>query len=170
MSNARYEFQENNYYHVYNRWYQKQTIFKSDDDFKRFYDYITKNHKLFPEIQIVSYVFIPNHFHFIFRSLETGLKISDFMRRIQVSYAMYFKRKYETGLNQVTPVFEWRFKAKHIDSEEYLAQCIAYVNYNPLRHDIVQDIAEYRWTSYHQLKDHKKIVSYKDMILSELEY
>ena len=105
MSNARYEFQENSYYHVYNRGYKKQTLCRSDVDFQRLYDYVIKNHKLFPEIQIVSYCFLPNHFHFIFRSLETGLKISDFMRRIQVSYAMYFKRKFETGLDDELPKF-----------------------------------------------------------------
>lgn len=107
MSNTRFEFQENNYYHIYNRGYQKQLIFRHVSDFKKFYDYIIRNQKLFPEIKICSYCFLPNHFHFVLQSPETGLKISDFMRRIQVSYAMYFKRKYETGLNKVgTPVFE----------------------------------------------------------------
>jgi len=168
MSNARYHFQENSCYHIYNRWFQKQTIFKSDVDFRKFYDYIIRNHKLFPEIQILSYAFLPNHFHFIFRSLETGLKISDFMRRIQVSYAMYFKAKYETGLN--IPVFEGRFQAKHIDSEEYLAQCMAYVCYNPLKHEVVANITDYPWTSIHQLSPDSKIHSYRDMILGELEY
>jgi len=37
MWNKRLEFQENNYYHIYNRWFEKQIIFKSDYDFERFY-------------------------------------------------------------------------------------------------------------------------------------
>lgn len=167
MSNSRFEFQENNYYHIYNRWFEKQIIFKNDNDFERFYKYIIKLLKEYETIKIVSWSFMPNHFHFVIHNLETGLKISDFMRKLQVSYAMYFKRNYKTGLNQ--PVFEWRFKAKLISDEEYLLKCLTYVNFNPLKHEIVDNIDNYKWTSYHQI-DKSKIEKYKDLILDELEF
>jgi len=167
MSNSRYEFIENNYYHVYNRWFEKQIIFRNDNDFKRFYKYIIKLLKEYEIIKMVSWSFMPNHFHFVIHNQETGLQISDFMRKLQVSYAMYFKRNYETGLK--TPVFEWRFKAKLISDEDYLAKCLAYVNFNPLKHWIVDNIDNYKWTSYHQI-DKKKIEKYKDFILDELEF
>jgi len=170
MSNARFQFQENHYYHVYNRWFEKQLLFRSRVDFQRFFDYIFRYIKVYENISLISYCFLPNHFHFILQSKETGLEISEFMRKVQVSYAMYFKRKYETGLNNRTPVFEWRFKAKLIDTDKYLAQCIAYVNYNPLKHGIVKNIEDYLWTSYHQLENKDNIMWYRDMILSELEY
>lgn len=167
MSNSRYEFIENNYYHVYNRWFEKQIIFRNDNDFERFYKYIIKLLKEYEIIKMVSWSFMPNHFHFVIHNQETGLQISDFMRKLQVSYAMYFKRNYETGLK--TPVFEWRFKAKLISDEDYLAKCLAYVNFNPLKHWIVDNIDNYKWTSYHQI-DKKKIEKYKDFILDELEF
>jgi len=168
MWNTRFEFLENNYYHVYNRWFEKQIIFKSDNDFKRFYKYIIKYQKEYKDkLSIVSYSFMPNHFHFVIQVKQTGLFLSDFMRKIQVSYAMYFKRNFETGLR--TPVFEWRFKAKIIDNDEYLEQCLAYVNFNPLKHKIVDNIDNYKWTSYHQI-DKKKIEKYKDLELDELEF
>ena len=167
MSNSRFEFLENHYYHIYNRWFEKQTIFRNKYDFERFYKYIVKEQKLYETIKLVSYSFMPNHFHFVIHNLETGLQISEFMRKIQVSYAMYFKKKYETGLR--TPVFEWRFKAKLLQDEEYLARCMSYVNFNPVKHNLVEDIQEYPWTSYHQLSDKVSIDSYKDIILDELE-
>lgn len=167
MSNSRFEFLENNYYHVYNRWFQKQIIFKNNNDFERFYKYIIKELKNSDNIKIVSWSFMPNHFHFVVHNLETGLELSAFMRKIQVSYAMYFKRNNETGLR--IPVFEWRFKAKLIKDEDYLAKCIAYVNFNPLKHQIVDNIDNYKWTSYHQI-DKKKIEIYRDLILDELEF
>ncbi len=67
------------------------------------------------------------------------------------------------------PFFEWRFKAKYIETDEYLEQCLAYINFNPLKHNIVENISDYKWTSYHQL-DSNKINKYKDLILSELEF
>jgi len=72
----------------------------------------------------------------------------------------------ETGLR--IPVFEWRFKAKIIDNDDYLSKCIAYVSFNPLKHEIVDNIDNYKWTSYHQV-DKKKIEKYKDLVLDELE-
>jgi REP element-mobilizing transposase RayT len=170
MWNKRCDFEENNYYHIYNRWFEKQIIFRNDYDFSKFYKYIIKNKKEYiDEIKIVSYCFLPNHFHFIFKINKTGLFLSDFMRKIQVSYAMYFKRKYtdnETIFNR--PVFEWRFKSKLINSEEYLNKCLAYVNFNALKHDIVENINDYKWTSYNQI-DKSKIEKYKDLELDELE-
>jgi len=95
MWNKRFDFEENNYYHIYNRWFEKQIIFRDDYDFSKFYKYIIKNQKEYTdEIKIVSDCFLPNHFHFIFKINKTGLFLSDFMIKIQVSYAMYFKRKY----------------------------------------------------------------------------
>lgn len=169
MSNSRLEFIENWYYHIYNRWFQKQILFKIKYDFERFYKYIIKEQQNYKNVKIVSYSFLPNHFHFIIHNSETGLEISEFMRKIQGSYAMYFKAKYknETGLR--VPVFEWRFKAKLIQDQEYLERCIAYVNFNPIKHEIVKSIDDYEWTSYHQLTNKDKINQYRDLILEELE-
>jgi hypothetical protein len=55
-----------------------------------------------------------------------------------------------------------------IQDEEYLAKCIAYVNFNPLKHQIVDNIDNYKWTSYHQI-DNINIEKYKDLLLEELE-
>lgn len=55
---------------------------------------------------MVAYAFLPNHFHFILHNIQTGLDISDFMRRVQVSYAMYFKQKYKDETSLKMPVFE----------------------------------------------------------------
>jgi len=68
------------------------------------------------------------------------------------------------------PVFEWRFKAKLIKDEQYLFQCLTYVNYNAVKHEIVKDINDYSRTSYHQIENKNKINKYKDLILDELEF
>jgi len=60
-------------------------------------------------------------------------------------------------------------KAKLIDSEEYLAQSLSYVNYNAIKHWIVKDIYDYQYTSYHQLDNKSKVDKYKDLMLMELE-
>lgn len=176
MSNNRVDFEENNYYHIFNRWFEKQIIFKSNSDFSRFYTYVVKYQKEYENsIKILAYSFLPNHFHFIFHITETGLNLSNFMRKVQWAYAMYFKRKYweklETGLSNIRwPLFEWRFKAKIIDTDDYLYQCMSYVCFNPLKHKIVDNIDDYPWTSYHQLNKTDKVNKYKDLELDDLEF
>ena len=158
----------NNIYHIYNRWFEKQFIFRFEKDYERFIKTMKKYNDIYNWIKIYSYCLLPNHFHMIVSSSKSGLEISDFMRKIQQSYAMYFKTTSSPDLKTRWQLFEWRFKSKLIKEEEYLVKCLAYVNFNPLKHNIVDDINNYKWTSYHQINKNK-IEKYKDFILDELE-
>ncbi len=158
------------YYHIYNRGFNKQTLFFEEDDYERFFNTIDryKKDKKYKDIKILSYCILPNHFHFLMREiseenlspgstetldLEPGLDfclISEFMNRIQLSYAMYFNSKYgdtvKKGLK--LPVFEGRFKAKEILNDEYLAQVTQYIEWNAVKHEIVEKPEEWLYTSY----------------------
>jgi putative transposase len=161
--------EKDNIYHIYNRWFEKQIIFRNKNDFERFMKTMIKYNKDFNWIKIYSYCFLPNHFHLIVSSNKSGLEISDFMRKIQQSYAMYFKLSSSPDLKKRWQVFEWRFKAKFIQDEEYLERCLAYVNFNSIKHEIVKSIDDYERTSYHQLANKDKINKYRDLVLDELE-
>ena len=152
-------------YHVYNRWFEKMTIFKNKYDFERFYKLIIKYTKLdkYSKIKILSYCILPNHFHFIV--FNPGVELSSFIWNIQNSYSKYFNLKHKRKWQ----LFEWRFKANLIDNDEYLYQCMAYVNFNPLKHKLVDNIDNYKWTSYHNINK-KEVDIYKDFILKELEF
>ncbi len=97
------------------------------------------------------------------------------MKKLQGAYSVWLRVKYPledilgTGTQMRLPVFEWRFKAKIIDNEDYLEKCLAYVNFNALKHEIVDNIDNYKWTSYHQLNK-VKLEKYKDLSLDELEF
>ncbi len=158
----------NNLYHIYNRWFEKQIIFRNDKDYERFLKTMKKYNDIYSWIKIYSYCLLPNHFHMIVTSFKSGLEISDFMRKLQQWYAMYFKTTSSPDLKRRWQLFEWRFKAKLIKDEDYLTKCMAYVNFNPLKHNIVDNIDDYKWTSYHQIEKNK-IEKYKDFILDELE-
>ncbi len=155
------------YYHIYNRWYDWSIIFASDKNYEKFYSLLSYslNQKKYKELKILSYCFLPNHFHLVVHNnLEEPELLSDFMWSVQNSYAKYFNIQN----SQKGQLFEWRFNAKKINSQEYLKQAIAYVCFNPINHKIVKNIWDYKWTSYHQL-DKVKIEKYKDLQLRELE-
>lgn len=160
--------EKHNIYHVYNRWFEKQIIFMNNKDYERFVKTMIKYNKDYPWIKFYSYCLLPNHFHIILSSSESGLEISNFMRKIQQWYTMYFKAKTSPDSRVRWPFFEWRFKAKFIKDEEYLYKCLAYVNFNAVKHWIVENIEDYERTSYHQI-DKDKIEIYRDLIIDELE-
>lgn len=165
--NKRYEFLENSYYHVYNRWLWKQTIFHNEYEYSRFYKLIIKNLEFYKSLKVVSYCLLPNHFHIIIHNKEQWFKLSDFMKRVQWAYATWYRGIYPSEFKQ--PVFEWRFKAKLLKDEDYLNRCLAYVNFNALKHELVTDIKDYPYTSYHQISNKDVIYQYKDFILEDLE-
>jgi len=81
-------------YHIYNRWFEKMIIFKNKSDFERIYTLVIKYNKLdkYKDIKILSYSFLPNHFHFVISVLWNEL--SSFFWDIQNSYSKYFNIKY----------------------------------------------------------------------------
>ena len=137
------------YYHIFNRWFNRNNIFYNYDDYIRFLKTIIKYQTEFSFIKLYSFSLMPNHFHFLLKDeSDTELSnIPDFMRKVQNSYAKYFNMKYQKKWQ----VFEWRYKANYIDTDEYMYNILVYINCNPLKHWIVKDINEWSYTSYHYL-------------------
>lgn len=167
------------YYHIYNRGCNKQRLFFCEKDFGRYWNTIERYLIEFPHIRIHVWCVLPNHFHFLLSeegSEESGLKsgleksvrevksglesaaadqISDFMRKIQQSYAMYFNAKYADSIKQgrKAPVFEGNFKAKEITDEDYLASVAYYVRNNAVKHDIVDSVEDWPWAGSTESED-----------------
>jgi putative transposase len=71
--------------------------------------------------------------------------ISKVMQYIGRYYVQYFNHQYQrTGT-----LWEGRYKATLLDSENYLLTCSRYIELNPVRAGMVNDPAEYPWSSYH---------------------
>ena len=157
----RIPFQENKYYHIYNRWLNKQTLFHDLKDFERFMWYMSEQYEYYKDtIWIISYCILPNHFHFVLKNNKTWFDISNFIWKISSSYSKYLWSKYDTRRWQ--QIFESRFKSKHLSNEQYLSQCIKYVEFNPIKHELVKNIDDRVFTSYdknkHQGKPDREIL------------
>lgn len=167
---------ENGFYHVYNRGVEKRNIFVDEQDyrvflsylkiylspFEEFENYLKNNDELvdqdrniqisrlytlnnfFNKIDLISYVLMPNHFHLELR--QTNKKdIEIFMRSLITKYTMYFNRKYK----RVGPLFQGRYKAVLILSEEYLIHLSRYIHLNPLELILKDEkLYMYPWSSY----------------------
>lgn len=148
MSQRQEPFQPSSYYHVYNRGHNKQVIFHDYKDYarylKRLNEYLKKH-----EVGLLAYCLMPNHVHLLL--YQKGEEpIDRFIHRLHTAYTMYFNKKYTC----VGAVFQGRFKAKRIESEEYLLHVSRYIHINPLEMLRVQgralnsQLERYPWSSY----------------------
>lgn len=155
------------FYHIYNRGASKATIFKNDDDKRRFKKllFVCNNTEsiVFRDIQNIAldkiergetlvniggYCLMDNHFHLLVREkIENGTSI--FIQKLLTSYSKYFNKKYKrTGT-----LFEGPFKATHIDTDEYLKYLFAYIHLNPIK------IIDPEWRE-NGIADHKEAKKY----------
>lgn len=87
-------------------------------------EYLNRGEKL---VNVLCYSIMPNHYHLLLEELiENG--ISNFVRKCNTSIAKYINIKTE----RKGPLFESKFKAKHIDSNKYLLHLSLYIHLNPL--------------------------------------
>lgn len=183
MANARdyKSFLAGNIYHIYNRGNNKSPIFYDHQDYMIFLSrakiILAIEHKKFsnhririiplPEhsMHVLTFCLMPNHFHFLIKQLDT-IKISTFMHKLCTSYSKYFNAKY----NKVGNVFQDVFKAKHLNTDEYLSQVVRYIIQNPL------SFIDYPYSSLYEvqrkleypLTNFKSILELMDM--SETEF
>ncbi len=94
-------------------------------------------------VKIIAYCLMSDHYHFILTQLEEqGIK--KFIHRLATSYSHYFNIKYE----QKGSVFESKFKAVRVKSEEQLIHLSRYIHLNPVTSYSVEDPAKYSYSSY----------------------
>ena len=152
--NRKFKFSIGEYYHLYSRGTDKRNIFLDDGDLRRFQvllflsnsaerlhlsnmtsyrgrtlmNVFSDNVSSNDLVDIGAYCLMPNHFHLLVREkIKNG--ISQFMKKLLTGYSMYFNKKYErTG-----SLFESKFKARHVNKDNYLKYLFAYIHLNPIK-------------------------------------
>ena len=135
-------FEDNEYYHVYNRGAHKGLIFSSDENYRYFLSLLQKYIGQY-HVKVVAYCLMPNHYHFVFKQ-EIGGSISRFLQTLFNSYVQAVNlEQHHAGT-----LFEGRPKAKLIDSDEYALQVIRYIHLNPVEAAIVSNPGTWEFSDY----------------------
>ncbi len=159
-------FAEKEFYHIYNRGVDKRDVFLDTHDLDRFFKSLDEFNNLNPIgslhessfarlgsrasksdkkplVHFVAYCVNPNHYHFLIEQVsEKG--IEKFMHRLGTGYTKYFNTRYKrTGA-----LFQGKFKAIHVDSNEYLVHLSAYINLNKEVHALGSRASKSSWDEY----------------------
>ncbi len=129
--------------HVIVRGNNRDPIFYADQDYRFYLDKL-KQASDQHACDIHAYVLMTNHVHLLVTP-QTEQGIGKMMQMLGRYYVQYFNYTYErTGT-----LWEGRYKATLIDTENYLLTCYRYIELNPVRApDMVGHPSEYPWSSY----------------------
>lgn len=95
-------------------------------------------------VELVSFAFMPNHFHLLVGETERG-GVSQYMQRILTAYSKYLNIRYEKSGH----IFQGPFQIVHITTNEQLLYLSAYIHRNP--HELKEWKNRerlYPWSSY----------------------
>jgi len=172
------KFEEECFYHVYNRSVDKKPMFKSDRNYKFF---IKKfDAYLSPVLDTYAFCLLGNHFHLLVKvrhskDLSTFEKltnqepnkksihdlVSHQFRKFFQSYAMAFnKEQSRTGT-----LFQTPFKRALVDKDEYFNKLIYYIHANPQIHGLTNNFKFWQWSSYNRIIIDKESHLQKEAVL-----
>ncbi len=129
------------WYHVMSRGSGRRNIVLSDDDRKRFFQLLGETSKIF-QIEVHAYSLLDNHYHLLIHTPEAGLGRA--MRHLIGVYTQRFNKAYRTD----GPLFRGRYKAKLVETDEYLGELVRYIHLNPVKAGICSRPEDHLWTSH----------------------
>lgn len=195
MPRRKVKLEKGHLYHVLNRGVASQNIYRTPKEYKRFiyammyYQYanpplrysfyIKQGHKRKQEIlksfqlnenlyvEILCYCLMPNHYHILIKQVtENG--VTEFIRLTTNSYSKYFNTKHKRS----GPLFQGRFKAIRIKTDEQLLHVSRYVHLNPYSASLVgsfTQLLKYPFSSLIEYNKNKEWLCNKKQVLEHFK-
>jgi REP-associated tyrosine transposase len=158
------------YYHIYNRGNNRENIFIEERNYAYFLTLYAKY--IAPFTDIYAYCLLRNHFHLLVRirteeelivqpnpkGLQdpSGLspKLLDPSQQFGKLFDAYAKAM-NKAYHRTGSLFQHPFGRIRVTRDEYFAQLILYIHFNPQKHGFVEDFREYPYSSYDALLSDK---------------
>jgi len=128
--------------HIIQRGNNRQICFADTQDFAAYANWLQEYSIKFG-VAIHTWVFMTNHVHLL-ATPETDKSISEMMQALGRRYVQYFNRTYKRS----GTLWEGRYKSSVVQTERYLLECYRYIELNPVRANMINDPADYSWSSY----------------------
>ncbi len=128
--------------HLVQRGHNREACFFTDEDFLAYREWLAEALKK-SGCALHAYVLMTNHVHLLLTS-PSSAAVSQLVMSLGRRYVQYINKTYRrTGT-----LWDSRYKSSLVYADDYLLLCQRYIELNPVRADMVDDPAQYRWSSY----------------------
>lgn len=128
--------------HLIQRGNNRQVCFYTERDYVVYLDKLRESSTSYG-VAIHSFVLMTNHVH-----LLCTPSCADGISRMMQGLGRYYVRYVNSAYRRSGTLWEGRFKASMVHSEQYLLTVSRYIELNPVRANMVGHPAEYPWSSY----------------------
>lgn len=128
--------------HIVQRGHNRDACFFAEEDHHTYLHWLGEALKTHGG-QLHAYVMMTNHVHLLLtpgRAADVPALMVSLGRR----FVQYINRVYR----RTSTLWDSRYKASVVQSDNYLLTCQRYIELNPVRAGMVNDPAQYRWSSY----------------------
>jgi REP element-mobilizing transposase RayT len=129
------------FYHVILRGNARRQLFFTSADRRFFYKLIQQGTERYC-YRIYSFCLMSNHVHLAIQ--VSSIPLGKIMQNIAFRYASMLNWKQQS----IGHVFQGRYKAILVDTDQYLLELIRYIHLNPIRAQIVTKLEDYPWSSH----------------------
>jgi putative transposase len=130
--------------HVVQRGNNRKMCFTCEQDFIIYVSWLKQYSEKY-NVALHAWVFMTNHVHLLCTPRSDNLGVSQLMQSLGRQYVRYFNDTYK----QTGTLWEGRFKSSLVCTSSYLLNVYRYIELNPVRARMVNDPAQYKWSSYH---------------------
>ena len=147
MVKRHYQFNINEFYHIYNRGVNREKIFFEEDNYQYFLKGIKRY--LLPIFAISAYCLMPTHYHLLVRIRDSssesdpGFRVGRAMQKLSISYTKAINRRYD----RVGALFQGAYNIKVIDTSKHLNTIIPYIHQNPINAGLVSNEIDWKYSS-----------------------
>jgi len=141
--------------HVVQRGNNRGRIFLHDDDRLRYLSFLVEaadNH----DCAVHCYALMNNHVHLLITPADS-MALPKTMQSLNIRYVMYFNRvRDHTGT-----LWEGRYKASLVESDEYLKHLFYYIENNPVKDGYCEKPEDFLWSShrFHRYGEPDRVVT-----------
>ncbi len=135
-------FLENVPQHLTQRGNNRQKIFFAPEDGQRYLDWLGELSNIH-YCRLHAYVLMPNHIHLLLTPGSAD-SVPAMMQKLNARYGRYVNKTQ----NRTGTLWDGRYHAAMIDSDNYLLACYRYIELNPVRAGLAETPGAYRWSSF----------------------
>jgi putative transposase len=145
MSENLIPLEPGNIYHIFNHAVGNENLFIDEPNYIYFISLFNKY--IVPYSEVISFILMPNHFHFLIKFNENNTCSNKFLSnqlsKLFNAYSQAFNKRY----GRKGSLFIHRYRRKKVNRNELLKNLIIYINTNSIHHGFTQTAYEWKYSS-----------------------